>query len=64
MGWQLTQCLWHDKQQLNTLLASWKPFAIGKCEAGPMIWLRRQVSTADAAVIEQPRRPRTEAAPR
>ena len=67
MGWQLTQCLWHDKQQLNTLLAdSWEPFAVSECD-GPTVWLRRQASKAlIAEVIEPPRRPRQEpeAAPR
>lgn len=61
MAWQLTQCSWDDKQQLNTVLAnSWEPFAVGDGDRGPTIWLRRQVSPADAEVVELPQRPRHE----
>jgi hypothetical protein len=52
MAWQLTQCAWHDKQQLTAFLAdNWEPFSVN----GPIIWLRRLVAPPDAKVIERPR---------
>ena len=34
MAWQLTQCLWRDRQQLDAYLRdSWEPFAVSETDA-------------------------------
>jgi hypothetical protein len=61
MAWRLTQCVWRDRQQLDALLADdWEPFAVSETDAEPTVWLRREVSRADAKVVAPPRRPRYE----
>jgi hypothetical protein len=62
MAWRLTQCRWRDRQQLNGLLADdWEPFAVSETADDPTVWLRQEVTRADATVVVlPPRRPRYE----
>jgi hypothetical protein len=61
MAWRLTQCRWSDRQQLDALLPDgWEAFAVSETEYDPTVWLRLDVTPADAAVVVLPRRPRYE----
>ena len=58
MAWQLTQCLWRDRQQLDAYLRdSWEPFAVSETDAEPTVWLRRLTRPEVAGAVEPPRRP-------
>jgi hypothetical protein len=61
MAWQLTQCPWRDRLQLDALLrGGWEPFAVSETEYEPTVWLRQAVTREDALVVELRGRPRHE----